>query len=504
MFLDVADGEEHRSRTDKSVFNPTEAELAVEIYKKLKRDYASDCIFSPEGKAPGSTAGFGVVTPYKSQMHALRQAFDRAGVPTGDVEIDTVDSYQGREKEVVIFSCVRTAVNTGIGFVRDIRRMNVGLTRARSSLVVLGSAQALSEGSKDWAALVEDARSRGCLISVPDVQRAFALSPEPKPRSDLPANNSVHLGIPPIDYGQGNMGPRGGSGSTRSQTFQVDPRIRKPQAEHTRTGIGINNGQQLSPVMSARIRENLETSGQLENIASMPHAGRDVPDSDVQTQLNYAIHALKESGADYTEETVRTLRNHIASGGKLDVETIVAAVIATTSNSVVIKDDTGGELASMSNVGQGGPGPAALHSQPHSVINSGSVPVPEQNSGQLNRMQNASFPISEDQQKWLNGNSVDSGSVSASRQKSPMKRKAEKRESKEISSAAKRVKKKSGDSSGWDMLFSGGNNSGGSKASKVIAKNDAPGDSSKAIGAAQKTGAKKREKWQFSDCGWRF
>ena len=53
---------------------------------------------------------------------------------------------QGREKDVVIFSAVRTRRRGGIGFVADERRINVGLTRARSSLLVLGNAGALEKG----------------------------------------------------------------------------------------------------------------------------------------------------------------------------------------------------------------------------------------------------------------------------------------------------------------------------------------------------------------------
>jgi superfamily I DNA and/or RNA helicase len=176
-FLDVAEGQERRGGpgAEGSIFNPHEAELAVALYRKLKKDYPADIVFSDRGKMPGSTFGFGVVTPYKRQLRELRQAFDRAGVPTGDVEVDTVDSYQGREKDVVIFSCVRTAQRSGIGFVRDVRRMNVGLTRARSSLIVLGSAKALCDGSHDWSELIDDAESRGCLVRIGSVSRGLVL-----------------------------------------------------------------------------------------------------------------------------------------------------------------------------------------------------------------------------------------------------------------------------------------------------------------------------------------
>ncbi len=63
---------------------------------------------------------------------------------------------QGREKDVAIFSTVRTRVGRGIGFVADERRVNVGLTRARSSLIVIGNAKAL-KGDERWANLIKQA-----------------------------------------------------------------------------------------------------------------------------------------------------------------------------------------------------------------------------------------------------------------------------------------------------------------------------------------------------------
>ena len=75
---------------------------------------------------------------------------------TWDHTNTTCCSIQGREKDVAIFSTVRTRVGQSIGFVADERRVNVGLTRARSSLIVIGNARAL-RGDERWGNLIKQA-----------------------------------------------------------------------------------------------------------------------------------------------------------------------------------------------------------------------------------------------------------------------------------------------------------------------------------------------------------
>jgi superfamily I DNA and/or RNA helicase len=62
----------------------------------------------------------------------------------GDLEIDTVDGFQGREKEAVVVSLVRSNPQGELGFVADIRRINVALTRARKKLIVVGDSATIA------------------------------------------------------------------------------------------------------------------------------------------------------------------------------------------------------------------------------------------------------------------------------------------------------------------------------------------------------------------------
>jgi senataxin len=82
------------------------------------------------------------------------------------VQFATVDGFQGREADVVIFSCVRahSGGSGGVGFLSDVRRMNVALTRARRSLWVVGHADTLA-GCQPWQELMAHCRQQRRLFS---------------------------------------------------------------------------------------------------------------------------------------------------------------------------------------------------------------------------------------------------------------------------------------------------------------------------------------------------
>lgn len=173
------DGIEEKRGT--STYNPTEAAVAVDLYRGLLRDF---------GGKVNLALRIGIITMYKEQMNELKRQFirgfgeeilqtieyvhtsltDRRSIQvieTDGCSFNTVDGFQGQEKDITILSTVRSgpALRT-IGFLRDERRMNVALTRAKSSLFVIGNAPTLERSDEKWKIIVGDARDRGFLIDV--------------------------------------------------------------------------------------------------------------------------------------------------------------------------------------------------------------------------------------------------------------------------------------------------------------------------------------------------
>lgn len=88
-----------------------------------------------------------IITPYKEQMMRMREMIQEN--LSSLIEVNTVDAFQGQEKDIIIFSCVRSrdlhGEVKGIGFLRDTRRLNVALTRAKYCLYAIGRPRMIQE-----------------------------------------------------------------------------------------------------------------------------------------------------------------------------------------------------------------------------------------------------------------------------------------------------------------------------------------------------------------------
>ncbi|GAV59278.1 LOW QUALITY PROTEIN: AAA_11 domain-containing protein/AAA_12 domain-containing protein [Cephalotus follicularis] len=167
IFYDVIHGRESHRGGSVSYQNISEAQFCYSLYEHLQKTLNS----MGAGKI-----SVGIITPYKLQLKLLQHEFRYVlnSEEGRDIYINTVDAFQGQERDVIIMSCVR-ASSHGVGFVADIRRMNVALTRARRALWVLGNANSLMK-SEDWAALITDAKARKCYMDMDSIPKDFLLS----------------------------------------------------------------------------------------------------------------------------------------------------------------------------------------------------------------------------------------------------------------------------------------------------------------------------------------
>lgn len=134
------------------IVNPTEAALCSQLVEA----------FISSGIPARS---IGVITFYRSQLSLLKQNL-RHHLP--ELEMHTADKFQGRDKEIVILSCVRSNPENNVGdLLRDWRRVNVAFTRARTKLLVVGSKGTLRDGNDLLRKYIRLVEQRGWIYDLP-------------------------------------------------------------------------------------------------------------------------------------------------------------------------------------------------------------------------------------------------------------------------------------------------------------------------------------------------
>lgn len=198
LFFNLTTSSEQAS-SSKSLSNPEEVQFCLNLVKLIAtqaKNEASQALISER-------VSIGVITPYAEQVKEFNRVFRNHGLmstkklkdmtsgtrdssvakrprldtsvgvtsPTDiyesyfDLEVNTVDGFQGREKDVILISCVRASAVGGIGFLSDARRMNVALTRAKKGLFIVGNSTTLQK-NKLWAKLIQQMRTNDSLIDI--------------------------------------------------------------------------------------------------------------------------------------------------------------------------------------------------------------------------------------------------------------------------------------------------------------------------------------------------
>ena len=248
MFFYSIAGMEEISASGTSYLNRTEASYVEKIVTH----------FLKLGVTPGQ---IGVITPYDGQKQYVSEYMRRSGSLSSSfyeaIEVASVDAFQGREKDFILLSCVRSSESQGIGFLSDPRRLNVALTRAKLGVILLGNPRVLSKNAL-WAALLLHFKENDTLVEGPlsNLQQSYMTFARPRrnpagdsryaftalargawdgrweqrPGSGRTQNSAAFGG------GGRRRGRRGGQGDSR-----FDPRYKHDSEELNEKGLPIPN-----------------------------------------------------------------------------------------------------------------------------------------------------------------------------------------------------------------------------------------------------------------------
>ena len=145
---------------NKSKENKGQADLCIEVCKLLRETTSTPV------RGPASSPSYPevvVLTPYTRQADLMKRMLSGLSL---DIEVSSIDGFQGREADFVVFVTVRCNEHRNIGFLKDVRRLNVALTRAKTALIVIGNRATLTEGTADEASASMWKRLLGGLVEV--------------------------------------------------------------------------------------------------------------------------------------------------------------------------------------------------------------------------------------------------------------------------------------------------------------------------------------------------
>ncbi len=147
LFIDTSQinkNKEMHLKDSKSIINRLEADISLSI--------ANDYL-----QAGVNAEDIGIISPYADQVKLIQDKTE--------IEVKTVDGFQGREKEIIIISTVRSNDNGNIGFLKDLRRLNVAITRAKRKLIIIGNKNTL-ENNPTYSRLIKFVEDENLLVKI--------------------------------------------------------------------------------------------------------------------------------------------------------------------------------------------------------------------------------------------------------------------------------------------------------------------------------------------------
>ncbi|XP_012712087.2 putative helicase mov-10-B.1 [Fundulus heteroclitus] len=165
IFHGVA-GKDQREATSPSFFNIAEVEVMMDYVRKLLDSQGK------KGVAKISPKDIGIIAPYRKQVQKVRQALEKVGKQfkfkdMNDLKVGSVEEFQGQERRVILVSTVRSSTTYmdidkkfSLGFIKNDKRFNVAMTRAKALLIVVGNPMVLS-ADPTWASFIQYCKDEG-------------------------------------------------------------------------------------------------------------------------------------------------------------------------------------------------------------------------------------------------------------------------------------------------------------------------------------------------------
>ncbi|CAL1385613.1 unnamed protein product [Linum trigynum] len=165
-FINISDSTEELDGSSQT--NMTEAAIVLKLVQNLQNSWSGS----------KKNLSIGVISPYAAQVTVIQQKLGRdcEGIDGFSVKVKSIDGFQGGEEDIIILSTVRSNATGAIGFLRNVQRANVALTRARHCLWILGNAATLVKKTSIWEKLVHDAKDRKCYFESEAMEKYIELS----------------------------------------------------------------------------------------------------------------------------------------------------------------------------------------------------------------------------------------------------------------------------------------------------------------------------------------
>ncbi|CAK9036681.1 ATP-dependent helicase upf1 (Nonsense-mediated mRNA decay protein upf1) (Regulator of nonsense transcripts 1 homolog) (Up-frameshift suppressor 1) [Durusdinium trenchii] len=207
---------EKQDFTNVAISNPEEADQVIKLLQNFFRKNETDQRLS-----------VGIISPYNGQVNLITEKISGSlsTVESKKLEkkvklVKTVDGFQGNEQDIIVISTVRSNRKGNIGFVRDKRRLNVAITRARLRLWVIGDLTTLAAGDDTWRQFINFCKVRKLVQDVPS----------DRTQTERNVERLVRQGSGGYGPGPSGSGSSGGAGSSRTRPSESTARIAFNQA----------------------------------------------------------------------------------------------------------------------------------------------------------------------------------------------------------------------------------------------------------------------------------